>query len=162
MRFSVPSAFRVLTALSTVGGAHAAPGTASGPIAFALASVIASHSSVLSSYERRAMARLFGGNSISFPPNRTISVKADVVICRASNVDLTSRSCEATFGTGKRVFTGREANELHATLSAAGIASQGAAGSITASASNIVCTINPNEIRQKAGSGAECSFVTGP
>jgi hypothetical protein len=63
--------------------ASAAPGNTGGPSALALAGVVASHSSVLGSYGRRAMARLFSGHSaISFPPNRKISVTADSVMCR--------------------------------------------------------------------------------
>jgi hypothetical protein len=137
--------------------------TANGPSALALAGVIAEHSSVLGSYDRRAMRRLFdGASSISFPPNRKISVKADTVVCRESDVDITSRSCELTFGAGKRRLTGRGANEVFATLAAAGVASEGAAGSIIESVKNLVCTIDPNEIRQKSGGGADCMFDTGP
>jgi len=114
-----------------VSTASAASGNASGPAALALAGVVASHSLVLASYDRRAMARLFGGHSaISFPPNRKISVTADSIVCRASNVDITSRTCELAFGAGKRLLKGREANELAATLAAAGVAPEGAAGSI--------------------------------
>src|SRR6267143_5915537 len=43
--------------------ASAASGNTSGAPALALAGVMASHSSVLASFDRRAMARLFGGNS---------------------------------------------------------------------------------------------------
>jgi hypothetical protein len=142
--------------------ASAASGNASGPAALALAAVVAAHSSVLASFERRAMARLFGGNSsISFPPNRKISVTADSVACRTSNVDITSRTCELAFGAGKRVLKGREANELFATLAVAGVASEGAAGSIIESVTKLACTIDPNEIRRKEGGGAQCAFETG-
>jgi hypothetical protein len=145
-----------------VSTASAASGNASGSAALALAGVVASHSSVLASYDRRAMARLFGGNSgISFPPGRKISVAADSIVCRASNVDITSRTCELTFGAGKRHLKGREANELAATLAAAGVAPEGAAGSIVESVSKLACAIDPNEIRQKAGGGAQCAFETG-
>jgi hypothetical protein len=144
-----------------VSTASATPGNASGPAALALAGVVASHSSVLASFDRRAMARLFGGNSaISFPPNRKISVTADSVVCRASNVDITSRMCELAFGAGKRLLKGREANELATTLAAAGVAPEGAAGSIVESVTKLACTVDPNEIRQKAGGGARCAFET--
>jgi hypothetical protein len=144
-----------------VSTASAASGDASGAPALALAGVVAVHSSVLASFDRRAMARLFGGNSsISFPPNRKISVTSDSIVCRTSNVDITSRTCELTFGAGKRLLKGREANELNATLAAAGAASEGAAGSIIESVTRLTCTIDPNEIRQKAGGGAQCAFET--
>jgi len=80
------------------------------------------------------------------------------VVCRVSNVDITSRSCELKFGSRKRTLTGREANEIGATAAAAGIPSQGAAGSSIENVSNLRCTIDPNEIMQKARGGAECSF----
>jgi len=142
--------------------ASAASGNASGPAALALAAVVASHSSVLGSYDSRAMARLFSGNSrISFPPNRKISVTTDSVVCRASNVDITSRTCELAFGAAKRVLKGREANELFATLAAAGVASEGGAGSLIEGVTKLTCTVDPNQIRQKEGGGAQCAFETG-
>jgi hypothetical protein len=158
-----PMALAVLFVLAQgASAASGASGSASGPAALALAGVVALHSSVLGSFDRRAVARLFAGNSaISFPPNRKISVSADSIVCRASNVDITSRACELAFGYGKRVLKGREANELFATLAAAGVASEGAAGSIIESVAKLTCTIDPNEIRQKAGGGAQCDFETG-
>ena len=57
--------------------------------------------------------------------------------------------------------TGRDANEVGATMAAAGIASEGAAGSSIEGVSKLRCTLDPNEIMQKAGGGAECSFETG-
>jgi hypothetical protein len=149
-------------ALSVVQtAALAAPGTATGPTALALAAVVAQHSPAVRAFDRRVIARLFRGNTrFGFTPNKKISVDADSVVCRVSNVDITSRSCELKFGSRKRTLTGREANEIGATAAAAGIPSQGAAGSSIESVSNLRCTIDPNEIKQKAGGGAECSFET--
>jgi hypothetical protein len=142
--------------------ASAAPGNVSGPSALALAAVIAQHSPAVRAFDRRVIARLFRGNtSFGFTPNTKISVDADSVICRVSNVDITSRSCDLSFGTRKRKLTGREANEVGATAAAAGVPSQGAAGSSIESISKLRCTIDPNEIMQKGGGGAECSFDTG-
>jgi hypothetical protein len=142
--------------------APAASGNASGPAALALAGVVALHSSVLASSDRRAMARLLGGNGgISFPPSRKISVTADSIVCRASNVVITARTCELALRAGTRFLEGREANELAATLVAAGVAPEGSAGSIVESVTKLACTIDPTEIRQKAGGGAQCAFETG-
>jgi hypothetical protein len=142
--------------------AFAATGSATGPAALALAAVIAQHSPLVRPLDRRVIARLFnGGTRFGFTPNTKISVDADSVICRVSNVDITSRSCELTFGSRKRTLTGREANEIFATAAAAGISSEGAAGSIIASISKLQCTIDPNEIMQKGGGGAECRFDAG-
>jgi hypothetical protein len=149
-----------LTLMQTT--ASAAPGSASGPSGLALAAVIAQHSPAVRAFDRRVIARLFRGNTnFGFTPNAKISVDAESVICRVSNVDITSRSCELNFGARKRTLTGREANEVGATMAAAGIPSEGAAGSSIESVSKLRCTIEPNEIMQKAGGGAQCSFETG-
>jgi hypothetical protein len=44
---------------------------------------------------------------------------------------------------------------------AAGIAADGAAGSLVESVSKLECTIDPSEIKQKTGGGADCTFETG-
>lgn len=142
--------------------ASAAPGSATGPNALALAAVIAQHSPAVRAFDKRVIARLFRGNTrFGFTPNTKISVDADSVVCRVSNVDITQRSCELTFGSRKRTLTGREANEVGATAAAAGVPSEGAAGSSIESISKLRCTIDPNEIMQKAGGGANCNFETG-
>jgi hypothetical protein len=43
----------------------------------------------------------------------------------------------------------------------AGIPADGAAGSVFESLSKLNCTLDPAEIRKKAGGGADCSFDTG-
>ena len=78
------------------GISPAVSATANGPAALALAASLASTSSLHSSFDKRALARLFAGNSnISFPPNRKISVNVDSIVCRVSNVDITERSCDS-------------------------------------------------------------------
>jgi hypothetical protein len=136
--------------------------TATGPSALALAAVVADHSTLVSAFHKRVIGRLFGGNTnFGFTPGRKISVTADSIVCRTSNVDITSRTCDLTFSVGKRNLHGREANELSATAAVAGATSEGAAGSIIESISKLACTIDPNEIMQKAGGGAECTFEAG-
>jgi hypothetical protein len=83
------------------------------------------------------------------------------VVCRTSNVDIAARSCALTFGGTRRAVSGREANEIGATALVAGASSDGAVGSVIESVSKLACTIDPNEIRQKAGGGAECTFEEG-
>lgn len=146
--------------------ASAASGNASGPAALALAGVVAPHSPVLSSADRRSMARLFAGNPISFPAGRKISVTADSVDCRISTVDIASRTCALAFedrrrGERKVSLAGRAANELFATLAVAGVASGGAAGSTFEKVTKLVCRIDPNEVQQRAGGGADCAFEKG-
>jgi len=133
--------------------ASSAPGTATGPTALALAAVIAQHSPTVRAFDKRVIARLFRGNT---GHNTKISVDADAVVCRVTDVDIISRSCDLSFGSRKRTLTGREANELP------GAPSEGAAGSSTESVSKLRCTIDPNEMMRKTGRGATCTFDVGP
>src|SRR5215831_5734290 len=99
-------------------------------------------------FRQAVIARLFGSStSFGFTPNTKISVDADSVVCRVSNVDITSRGCDLSFGSRKRTLTGREANELGATTAVAGVPSQEAAGSSTESISNCG-TIDPKIMRR--------------
>ena len=67
--------------------ASAAPGTATGPTA------IAQHSPTVRAFDKRVIARLFRGNTrFGFTPKTKISVDADSVVCRVTDVDITSRS----------------------------------------------------------------------
>jgi hypothetical protein len=154
------AAFLLIPLLLASQSASAATATGSGGLA--LAAVVAAHSPLLTRQERRVMARLFDGKSnVAFPPGSKISVKADTVVCRASNVDITSRSCKLTFGATSVDLTGRRAHELYATIAEVGVSPDGAAGSTFESLSNLVCTIDPQEIAQKAGGGADCTFNPG-
>jgi len=156
--------FIVLALFVTLGqhAAVAAPVTATGPGALALAAVIAQHSPLVRAYDKRVIERLFSGHTnFGFTPSTKISVTANTVVCRVSNVDITARTCDLTFSVGKRALTGREANEIAATAAAAGASAEGAAGSTIESLSKLVCTLDPNEIMKKAGGGAECAFENG-
>jgi hypothetical protein len=152
----------VLTLLLAAGQAPAvaaAPATATGPAALALACVIALYSPLLSGSDKRVIAQLFSGASNFVPPtNRKLSVTADSVVCRVSHVDITARLCDLSFNSSKRTLKGREANEIAATLRAAGVVPEGAAGSAIDSVSKLVCTLDSSEIMRKAGGGARCSF----
>ena len=141
--------------LAATSAASAASATASGPVALALAAVVAPYSPSLPAHDRQTMALLFAGDS-NFPVKaiKTLSVTADSVVCRTSNVDIAARSCELTFGTAKRSVKGRAANEIFATAVTAGVPSDGAAGSNFESFTKLNCTIDPREISQKSGGGA--------
>lgn len=106
---------------------------------------------------QHAVAAFFKGDT-NFPFKGKISVTAEKIVCRTSNVDITARSCEVTFKTKKQTLNGREANDLFATESVAGVASDGAAGSNFESLSKLNCTLAPAQLKQKAGGGAECSY----
>jgi hypothetical protein len=153
----------ILVASLLTGSASAAsagPATASGPSALALAGVVALYSPLLTSDEREAVSAFFVGQS-GVRYAKKISVTADKIVCRVSNVDITARSCELTFRGAKQTITGRRASEIFATEAMAGITPDGAAGSLTESLSKLSCTIDPAEIKQKAGGGATCAFETG-
>jgi hypothetical protein len=142
--------------------AAAASTTSTGPSGLALAAIVASHSRALGVVDRVALTRLFAGRTnFGYPANRRITVSADAIDCKVSNVDITERSCDLTFDTSKRTIKGRDAHELYATLMEVGVAPDGAAGTINVMASHLLCTIDPNAIKQKDGSGAECKFDTG-
>ena len=92
------------------------------------------------------------------PPPERVVVKADNVVCRASNVDITEHSCVLTFGHRTVELKGRRAHELYATIDEVGVPPDGAAGSVFESLSKLDCTIDPKEIAQRAGGGASCTF----
>jgi hypothetical protein len=136
--------------------------TATGQRALALAALVAEHSPLLSGQDKQAIVRLFQGSlAFPFPDGRKITAQADSIVCRASNVDITSRSCTLTFGARAPNLSGRRAHELFATLAENGIPEDGAAGSVFVGLSQLTCTIDPAEIKKKAGGGADCKFERG-
>src|SRR5262249_3623633 len=100
--------------LSLVCASTAFAGSVSSSAALALAGVTAPYRPDLSPLERVTVAALFEGETGKVAAKK-ISVTADRITCKTSNVDLTSRSCELTFKGTKHSLTGREANELFAT-----------------------------------------------
>jgi hypothetical protein len=155
MNRATPVGLAVAFMLTDVAGAKA--GSVSGQAALALAGVVAPASHLLSMAEKEAVATLFAANStISY--KKKIVVTAEKIVCRVGNVDITARSCELTFGKTVKTINGRAANEMFATAAMAGVASDGAAGSIFESLSRLSCTLDPQVIKDKAGGGAECTF----
>lgn len=161
MKHSLTRQLAVLAVVLFPAAASAAPVTVTGNNALALAAVVAPYSS-LDACDKKAIARLFAGDThFRFPAKKKISVTAATIVCRTSNVDISARSCNLTFKNARRALKGREANEIFATAATAGVASEGAAGSNIQSFSKLNCTIDPHEIMEKAGGGAECSLETG-
>ena len=146
--------------LTSATAADAAPATVSGPNALALAGVVALYSPLLSGDERETAAALFVGEK-DVPYAKKITIIADKIVCRVSNVDITARSCELTFRGKKQTISGRRASEIFATEALAGVPSDSAAGSVFETLSNLSCTLDPKAIKQKDGSGANCSFEPG-
>ena len=164
MKNSIPRVAAIVPLLAALGSsvAAAAPATASGPTALAVAAVLAQYSPVLNPGERKVIAGLFDGNTRKSYPLKKLSVDADAVMCRISNVAISERSCEITFQKGKRTLKGRAANEVYATLASAGVVAEGAAGSMIQNVSKLSCTLDLGRIKQNAGGGADCSWQSGP
>jgi hypothetical protein len=151
------AAVLLLLAAFDLTPAAAAPVSATGSTALAVAAVIASYSPLLSANEKSTIAGLFNGNARA---GKKLIVTADSIICRTGNVDITARSCEMIFDKGKRTLKGREANEVIATLAAAGATAEGAAGSMIQTVTKLSCTLDPDVIKDNSGGGADCSFAT--
>ena len=160
MTNSIPRVAAVVPLLAALGSsiAAAAPATVSGPTALAVAAVLAQYSPVLNPGERKVIAGLFDGNTRMSYPLKKLSVDADAVMCRISNVAIADRSCEIAFKKGKRSLKGRAANEVFATLASAGVTADGAAGSMIENVSKLNCTLDLGKIKQNDGSGADCSW----
>jgi hypothetical protein len=158
MKSGKPAVLAASLLVTTV--AHAGPSTVSGPNALALAGLVALYSPLLSSDERETAAALFvGEKDVRYA--RKITISADKIVCRVSNVDITARSCELTFNGKKQTIGGRRASEVFATEALAGVTTEGAAGSVFAGLSNLNCTVDPKAIKQRDGSGASCTFEPG-
>ena len=145
--------------LAAPHGASAANVNGSG--ALALAALIAEYSPVLRAKQKDTMHHLLYGVLTPPPPPEKIVVKADKIVCRANNVDITEHSCALTLGHRTVDLKGRRAHELYATIDEVGVPPDGAAGSVFKSLSKLDCTIDPNEIAQKTGGGASCTFDPG-
>jgi hypothetical protein len=154
-------AFAIPLMLST---APASAATASGNSALALSALVSEHSPTVSSFNKHTLARLFGGrtNIFFYPPGKTITVSADKIVCKTSDVDITVHSCDFTFGARTITLNGRPAHELYATIFEVGVPPDGAAGTIFEALSLLTCTIDPNVVKQRAGGGADCNFTAGP
>jgi hypothetical protein len=144
----------LLAGMSVAAAAPAA--TVNGSAALALAGVIAPHSPNLSTLDKKTVAAFFDGGIT--PYGTTITISADKIVCRTSNVDITARSCEISFGKTGTKLSGRAANEIYATMAMAGIPADGAAGSMFESVAKLNCTLAPAAIKEKDGGGVTCSY----
>jgi hypothetical protein len=137
--------------------------SASGSTGLALSALVAEQSPLINGQQKSILERMLDGQLIfTWAPKQKISVAANSVVCRAGNVDITTHSCALAFGSKKVSITGRKAHELYATLVEAGVPSDGAAGTTFEGLSHLDCKIDPNEVKQKSGGGADCTFDPGP
>lgn len=155
-------AIALLASSAAFAAGASKPQTLPGNGALALAALTAEHSPLLPAKEKRLLAEFLAGKStVKFSAGQKITVMADSITCRASDVDLTNHSCDLVFGKKSVSVAGRKAHELFATLVEVGIPSDGAAGSIYEALSKLSCSIDPKEIESKAGGGARCQFTPG-
>jgi hypothetical protein len=120
---------------------------------------VAQRSPLLTEVEKRAIAKLAGGDFAPEPQKlSSIAVTATSLDCRASAVDITSRSCGIRFDHQAVVLKGREANELFATLLEVNLVPNGAAGSVFIGLRQLNCLVEPDELRLKGGGGVTCDF----
>ena len=103
--------------------------SSSAPGALALAALVGAHSPALGSQQKQALADMLDG-SLNFPFNAPISVAADSVACRQSDVDISHHDCTLKFGAATRdAERPRSRTSSYATLIENGVPSDGAAGS---------------------------------
>jgi hypothetical protein len=152
----------IIPLLLVAQSAIAAPTNISGNGALALAALVGAQSRAVTIKERKALANMLDGRlAFPWPAKQKIVVKADKVMCRTSNVDISAHSCELAFGTGTRQLSGHPAHELYATLIESGVPLDGAAGSLFEGVTQLSCTIDVGAVKQKGGGGADCSFASG-
>jgi hypothetical protein len=132
-------------------------GSVDGNGALALATLVAEHSPNMKAGDKFLLGKFLNGQI--YASKKKIAVAADGVTCKTSDVDITHHSCDLTFGAKKITTHGRKAHELYATLAEVGVPPDGTAGSIFEAVSNLDCTIDPVEVKQKAGGGAHCTFA---
>jgi len=132
-------------------------GSVDGSSALALAALVAEHSPDVKAGNKLLLEKFLHGRVYSYA--KKINVTANGITCKAGNVDITLHECDLTFGAHKITTRGRKAHELYATLAEAGVPSEGAAGTNFEALSNLDCTIDPVEVKQKAGGGAHCAYA---
>jgi hypothetical protein len=152
-----------LAAMAIVPGANAAPMTVGGQAALALGALVAEHSPSLNAVQKRTIRLIFYGDQTGpFPTTQPITVQADSILCRVSDVQIAIRSCVLTYGSHPRKLGGRLAHEIYSTLVEVGNPSSGAAGTIFESLTQLSCTIDPTALQRNDGGGASCTFTPAP
>ena len=151
----------VLPMLFVSSAAQAASASGDGGAAIILATIVSENSPTVTVQNKALLAKYANGHAgAPHPAGTVITIVADSVTCRASNVDVTTHSCEIKFGATTRALSGRKAHEVYATLIELGVPSEGAAGSIYEALTQLNCVLKTDEIADCAGSGAKCTFNT--
>jgi hypothetical protein len=153
-----PAAFAALLVLM-LGVSPAAADVVRGGEALMVSGLVGEHAPTVSTANKVRLRRLMEGGMVS---GSAFNVIAAQVFCRASSVDIASHTCELTFGSRIIRIWGRDAHELMATLTVAGMNPEGAAGSTYLGAANLRCRVEPSVIADHSGGGAECNWDPAP
>jgi len=86
-----------------------------------LAAIVAQYSPELADAAKDELSRLAAGDLSRADAAQKMEVSANSIECRASDVDITSRSCAITYGSKSVTLSGRSAHELFATIGEVGV-----------------------------------------
>jgi len=123
-----------------------------------LAAIVAQYSPQLGAAMKQELSRLAAGDLTKTGTDKDFVVSADSIDCRASDVDITSRSCIITYGSKAVSLSGRPAHELFSTITEVGVSADASAGTYRVGLSSLNCTVSPAEISAGSGGGVHCTF----
>jgi hypothetical protein len=129
-------------AVLTMAAARAAAQAVQGGHALALAAGVGWYSPDLAGAEKAILLNLAGGKPALLAKGEQVTVTADAVVCRRSDVAAGGDSCDLTFGMNDVDISGRRARTLYDVLRAAGAAESGTAGSIQRGISSLSCVVD--------------------
>ena len=141
-------------ALTVLPGAACA-GETTGGAALMLAALVGKTAPGLDGARKATLAALMDGRAVAAG---ALTVTAERVMCRASNVDIAAHACDLTFAGRAVTFSGRRAHELFATMLEAGAAPEGAAGSTYVEVKHLDCALDTSAIAERGGGGASCRW----
>jgi hypothetical protein len=127
-----------------------------GTSALSLASLVGAYQPGLSAAQKSALKGMGDSKMVKGAP---FKVKADIVTCHSSNVDIAEHNCTLTFAGKDTQIVGRAAHELDATLREARVEGDAGAGNIYTRVSKLVCVVEPNTVAERGGGGAKCTWA---
>lgn len=154
---TIATAF-VLTAALLGSGAAYANGTG-GHTALSLAELVGLRSPQVSPQNKFVLDKFLNGVTTFASANTPITINSSLIDCGAGDVDITHYFCDLTFGSQHVQLNGPMAQQLYATFVDAGNPTDGAAGTIHESVTNLSCTVDVGQVKQRAGGGATCTFT---
>lgn len=132
-----------------------------GAEALAVAALIGERSPSLSANDKTVLSHFLDGEMTFSTPSGTgtITVTAQSVTCRSSNIDLAMHSCQLNFGSTTITEAGTRGEALWATMIAGGVPGNPGAGSIYFSMAPVTCTVNVTQIQSGTGAGVSCTYT---